>query len=191
LDTGNYKDFAPTELLWSWLVHRLNQRRAKSVFQHFVRAEERNRASERKAVSSGVSLWYSRPRMRQDLEKFILEGARKVTPARLERLIRLLPEIRLVATQVTEFAQLPDQVEFLAQLIEDFYSGLSPEIPYTAIAEAAFALAYLRKGIDIIPDSISGVGYADDAAIINLVFETYKQPFLDHVLARKSREELS
>jgi uncharacterized membrane protein YkvA (DUF1232 family) len=129
--------------------------------------------------------------MRQDIEKFILEGARKVTPARLERLIRQLPDIRLVATQVTEFPQVPDQVEFLAQVIEDFYSGLIPDIPYTAIAEAAFALSYLRKGIDIIPDSISGVGYADDAAIINVVFETYKQPFLDHVLARKSRGELS
>ena len=129
--------------------------------------------------------------MRQDVEKFILEGARRITPVRLERMIRLLPEIRLAATQVTEFPQLPDQVEFLAELIEDFYSGLSPDIPYTAIAEAAFALSYLRKGIDIIPDSISGVGYADDAAIINVVFETYKQPFLDHVLARKSRDKLS
>ena len=129
--------------------------------------------------------------MRQDVEKFILEGARRITPVHLERMIRQLPEIRLVATQVTEFPQLPDQVEFLAQLLEDFYSGLSPDIPYTAIAEAAFALSYLRKGIDIIPDSISGLGYADDAAIINVVFETYKQPFLDHVLARKSRDKLS
>ena len=129
--------------------------------------------------------------MRQDLEKFIVDGARRITPARLGSLIRQLPEIRLAATQVTEFAQLPDQVEFLSQLIEDFYSGLSPDIPYTAIAESAFALTYLRKGIDIIPDSISGVGYADDAAIINVVFETYKQPFLDHVLARKPREEFS
>jgi uncharacterized membrane protein YkvA (DUF1232 family) len=129
--------------------------------------------------------------MRQDLEKFIVEGARQVTPARLGRLIRQLPEIRLMATQVTDFPQLPDQVEFLAQLIEDFYSGLSPDIPYTAIAEGAFALSYLRKGIDIIPDSISGVGYADDAAIINLVFETYKQPFLERVLARKLRDERS
>jgi uncharacterized membrane protein YkvA (DUF1232 family) len=129
--------------------------------------------------------------MRQDLEQFILDGARRITPVRLERLLRQLPEIRLVATQITEFSQLPDQVEFLSQLIEDFYSGLSPDIPYTAIAEAAFALSYLRKGIDIIPDSVSGVGYADDAAIINAVFETYKQTFLDYVLARKSREDQS
>jgi hypothetical protein len=76
--------------------------------------------------------------MRQDLERFILEGARRITPASLGRLIRQLPEIRLSATQVTEFPPLPD-----------------------------------------------------DAAIINLVFETYNQPFLDHVLARKAREELS
>ena len=126
--------------------------------------------------------------MRQDLDQFILDGARRITPVRLERLLRHLPEVRLAATQVTEFPQLPDQVDFLSQLIEDFYSGLSPDIPYTAIAEAAFALSYLRKGIDIIPDSISGVGYADDAAIVGAVFETYKQAFLDYVLARKSRE---
>src|ERR1700741_2362032 len=126
--------------------------------------------------------------MRQDLEKFILKGARRITPANLGRLIRQVPEIRLMATQVTEFPQLPDQVEFLAQLIEDFYSGLSPNIPYTAIAESAFALSYLRKGINIIPDSISGVGYADDAAIIEAVFEAYEQAFLDYVLAHKSRE---
>jgi uncharacterized membrane protein YkvA (DUF1232 family) len=50
-------------------------------------------------------------------------------------------------------------------------------MPYAAITESAFALSYLRKGIDIIPDSISGFGYADDVAIINVVFETYKQPF--------------
>jgi hypothetical protein len=53
--------------------------------------------------------------MRQDVEKFILEGARRITPVSLKRLIRQLPEIRLAATQVTEFPQLPDQVEFLAQ----------------------------------------------------------------------------
>jgi uncharacterized membrane protein YkvA (DUF1232 family) len=129
--------------------------------------------------------------MRQDLQQFILDGARRITPVQLAKLVRKLPEVRLVATQVTEFPQLPDQVEFLSQLIEDFYSGLSPDIPYVAIAEGAFALSYLRKGIDIIPDSISGVGYADDAAIINTVFETYKQAFLDYVLARKSQDEQS
>jgi uncharacterized membrane protein YkvA (DUF1232 family) len=125
--------------------------------------------------------------MGQELQQFILDGARGITPARLERLVRQLPEVRLAVSQVAEFPQLADQVGFLAELIEDFYSGLSPNIPYTAIAEAAFALSYIRKAMDIIPDAVSGVGYADDAAIVTAVFENYKQVFLEHVLARKSR----
>jgi uncharacterized membrane protein YkvA (DUF1232 family) len=125
--------------------------------------------------------------MEHELQQFILDGARSVTPARLERLVRQLPEVRLAVTQVAEFPQLADQVGFLAELIEDFYSGLSPDIPYTAIAEAAFALSYLRKAMDIVPDAFSGIGYADDAAIVTAVFENYKQVFIEHVLARRNR----
>jgi uncharacterized membrane protein YkvA (DUF1232 family) len=125
--------------------------------------------------------------MKLDLHQFILDGARRVTPRYVGKLIRQLPEIRLVATQVTQFPQLNDQVEFLAELIEDFYSGLNQDIPYTAIAEAAFALSYLHKGVDIIPDRIPDIGYADDAAIIAVVFETYKEAFLKHLVKQDKR----
>ena len=127
--------------------------------------------------------------MKQDLNQFILDGARHVTPRYVGKLVRQLPEIRLVATQVTQFPQLADQVEFLAELIEDFHSGLNQDVPYTAIAEAAFALSYLRKGVDIIPDRIPEIGYADDAAIITAVFETYKEAFLKH-LVEQDRKRL-
>jgi uncharacterized membrane protein YkvA (DUF1232 family) len=90
----------------------------------------------------------------------------------------------LAVTQITGLPNLPDQVEFLGEIIEDFHAGLEKSIPYTAIAESAFALLYLRKGVDIIPDAIPGTGYNDDAAIITAVFENYRQPFLKHVLAR-------
>jgi uncharacterized membrane protein YkvA (DUF1232 family) len=63
-------------------------------------------------------------------------------------------------------------------------------MPFTAIAESAFALFYLRKGVDILPDSIPRTGYADDAAIINAVFENYKRPFLKHVLARNAQKPI-
>jgi uncharacterized membrane protein YkvA (DUF1232 family) len=133
--------------------------------------------------------------MKQDLNQFILDGARRITPRQVGKLVRQLPEIRLVATQVTQYPQLTDQVEFLAELIEDFHSGLNQDVPYTAIAEAAFALSYLHKGVDIIPDRIPDIGFADDAAIITLVFETYKAAFLKLLvkqekkrLARPSRE---
>jgi uncharacterized membrane protein YkvA (DUF1232 family) len=120
--------------------------------------------------------------MKQDLQQLILDGARRVTPRYVGKLVRRLPEIRLMATQVAEFPHLADQVEFLAELIEDFHSGLNQNVPYTAIAEAAFALSYLRKGADIIPDRIPDIGYADDAAIITTVFETYKKAFLKQLV---------
>jgi uncharacterized membrane protein YkvA (DUF1232 family) len=128
--------------------------------------------------------------MNIDLKEFIADGARRITPAHLDKLVRWLPEIRLAVTQVTEFPSLPDQVEFLAEIVEDFHAGLNRSIPFMAIAEAAFALFYLRKGVDIIPDAVSGSGLADDAAIITAVLEHYKQPFLRHVLAREARKPI-
>ena len=128
--------------------------------------------------------------MKQDLNQFILDGARHVTPRYVGKLVRQLPEIRLVATQVTQFPQLADQVEFLVELIEDFHSGLNQDVPYTAIAEAAFALSYLHKGVDIIPDRIPDIGYADDAAIISVVFETYKEAFL-RLLVKQEKKRLA
>ena len=125
--------------------------------------------------------------MKQDLQQLILDGARRVTPLYVGKLVRHLPEIRLVATQVTDFPHLADQVEFLAELIEDFHSDLNPNVPYTAIAEAAFALSYLRRRVDIIPDGVPGIGYGDDAAIITTVFETYKEAFLKHLIGRDKK----
>ena len=128
--------------------------------------------------------------MKKDLNQFVLDGARRVTPRQVGKLVRQLPEIRLVATQVTQFPPLADQVEFLAELIEDFHSGLNQDVPYTAIAEAAFALSYLHKGVDIIPDRIPDIGYADDAAIITVVFETYKEAFL-RLLVKQEKKRLA
>jgi hypothetical protein len=90
-------------------------------------------------LSIPVCLLFFALQMNVDLKEFIADGARTITPAHLDNLVRLLPELRLAATQVTEFPNLPDQIEFLAEIVEDFHAGLNRSIPLTAIAEAAFA----------------------------------------------------
>ena len=123
--------------------------------------------------------------MNDELSEFIANGARKITPALLAKLVRWLPEIRLAVTQITDFPELHEQVEFLAHVIEDFHSGLIKSIPYTAIAESAFALLHLRKEVEIKPDAIPGKGYADDAVIIAVVYERYRHPALRRALRRR------
>src|ERR1700741_5157994 len=59
-----------------------------------------------------IVVTYTPSRMSQELQNFIVDGARRITPAHLDKLVRLLPKIRLAVTQVTEFPNLPDQVEF-------------------------------------------------------------------------------
>jgi hypothetical protein len=85
-------------------------------------------------------------RMDQELQDFITDGSRRITPAHLDKLVRLLPNIRLAVTQITEFPDLSDQVGFLAEIIEDFHAGLNRSIPFTAIAESQTAVfeAYPR-----------------------------------------------
>lgn len=125
--------------------------------------------------------------MNDALEQIITKGACKITPALLAKLVRWLPEIRLAVTQIPDFPHLHEQVEFLAHIVEDFHSGLIKSIPYTSIAESAFALLCLRKRVDTMPDVIPGCGYADDAAIVAAVFETYQEPTLRRVLARRRK----
>jgi uncharacterized membrane protein YkvA (DUF1232 family) len=129
--------------------------------------------------------------MKRELHQFIAEGSRKITPAKVGKLVRQLADIRLAVTQITDYPRLADQVEFLAELIEDFHAGYNKDIPYTAIAEAAFALSYVRKAVDLVPDEIPRTGYADDAAIVTAVFENYKEVFLKHVIDRSTRKRVT
>lgn len=66
------------------------------------------------------------------------------TPAHLDKLIRLLPNIRLAITLVTESPDLPLRWSFFAGIIGGFRAGLNRSIPFAGIAESAFALSYLH-----------------------------------------------
>ncbi|PAV30835.1 hypothetical protein CIL05_03695 [Virgibacillus profundi] len=56
------------------------------------------------------------------------------------------------------------QVSYYSLLL--FYAFKSPETPKTAKLTIAGALGYLILPIDLIPDALPAVGFADDAAVI-------------------------
>ena len=79
--------------------------------------------------------------------RFVNNGASLITPAVVEKVIRKLPVWKAEFTQIDapKYPHLVDQLEFLADAVEDCYEGVYKELPYFAMAEAVFALTYAQS----------------------------------------------
>lgn len=66
------------------------------------------------------------------------------------------------------FGRLP----FVRDVVASWYATLDPETPTSAKMVLAAAIAYFVMPLDLIPDFIIGIGFADDAAAIALAIKT-------------------
>ena len=103
----------------------------------------------------------------------------KIPPAMLEKVLRQLPQWKLEFTQIYAplFPHLVDQLEFLADAVEDTAEGVYKDLPYFAVAEAVFALVYAHKKVGIIPASVLNLGRADDSSIVRAVLIQNEKAF--------------
>ncbi len=102
---------------------------------------------------------------------FVNHGASLITPRILENVLRLLPIWKVEFAQINapKYPHLVDQLELLANAVEDFAEGADKNLPYVAMAQAVFALTYAHKKVDVIPDLIPSVGRADDSSVVRAV----------------------
>jgi len=114
-----------------------------------------------------------------EIVKFVNNGAAIVTPAASEKVLRQLPQWKLEFTQIHAplFPHLVDQLEFLADVVEDVLEGAYKELPYAAFAQAVFALVYAHKKVGIIPDSVLSLGYADNSSVVRAVLIQNEKAF--------------
>lgn len=114
-----------------------------------------------------------------EIVEFVNRGAATISPANVEKLIRHLPQWKLEFTQIYEplFPHLTDQLEFLSNAVEDTAEGAYKELPYVALAQAAFALIYSHKKVGIIPDSVLNLGRADDSSVVRAVLIQNEKAF--------------
>jgi hypothetical protein len=114
-----------------------------------------------------------------EIVEFVNRGAASITPSIVDRLLRHLPQWKLEFTQIYEplFPHLVDQLEFLANAVEDGADGAYKELPYSALAQAAFALIYAHKKVGIIPDSVLTLGRADDSSVVRAVLIQNERAF--------------
>ncbi len=114
-----------------------------------------------------------------EIAKFVNGGAATITPAIAAEVLRQLPQWKLEFTQIKAplFPHLVDQLEFLANAVEDSLEGAYKDLPFLAIAQSVFALIYAHKKIGIIPDSILSLGRADDSSVVRAVLIQNEQAF--------------
>lgn len=106
-----------------------------------------------------------------EIVKFVQHGASHVTPALAEKVLRCIPAWKVEFAQISEpkYPHLSDQLEFLADVVEDVLEGAYKDLPYVALAQAVFALIYAHQQTGIIPNYVPELGRADDSSIVRAV----------------------
>jgi len=114
-----------------------------------------------------------------EIAKFVNNGSASITPAMAGKILHQLPQWKLEFTQINapKFPHLVDQLEFLADAVEDAIEGAYKDLPYVAVAQSVFALIYAHKKMGIIPESILELGRADDSSVVRAVLIQNEKAF--------------
>ena len=79
---------------------------------------------------------------------------------------KFLINIEATLKKIPGVGNLHSDVPLLVSLVKSYVSGEYKEIPYNSIVAVVATLLYVISPIDIIPDMIPAVGFADDAMAV-------------------------
>ncbi|HEY3914362.1 MAG TPA: YkvA family protein [Verrucomicrobiae bacterium] len=121
--------------------------------------------------------------------KFVHRGTAAVTPTVLKGVHKKLPFLKLKFNELNDpgFPHLSDQLEFLANLVEDFAEGVEDDLPFVTVAASVFALLYADRQFDLIPDSVPEFGHADDSAVVRTVLIEHEKVLAAYAERHKMR----
>ena len=119
------------------------------------------------------------------VSQIIAEGARRITLEDLDALMLVLPKLRDdLETEASEETGMLDQFRFLRHVAEDVYAGLRKEVSLVAVAEVIFALNYLARDNDLIPDVLDHEGLVDDKAVMTAVLKRNERTLRELAISR-------
>jgi uncharacterized membrane protein YkvA (DUF1232 family) len=106
-----------------------------------------------------------------EILEFVHHGAEQITPKILRGVHKKLPFLKMEFTQINapKYPHLVEQLEFLADVVEDFAEGEEDDLPFVAVAGAVFALIYAHRQKDLIPDFVPEFGHADESSVVRAV----------------------
>jgi len=89
-------------------------------------------------------------------------------------------KIEFAQIQAPKYPHLVEQLEFLANLVEDFADNADQDIPYATAAAATFALIYAHRQTDLIPDHNEEFGWSDDSGVVRAVLIEHEKVLGDY-----------
>ena len=121
-----------------------------------------------------------------EIVQFVHRGTSRITSRVLEGIHKKLPflKVEFATINAPKFPHLVDQLEFLADVVEDFAEGAAEDVPYVTAASAAFALVYAHRQFDLIPDSDPEFGHADDSVVVRAVLIEHERPLAEYAAKR-------
>jgi uncharacterized membrane protein YkvA (DUF1232 family) len=99
-------------------------------------------------------------------EKYIKEGARKVTAGDFVKVIGKSREIQNRFRMRGPLSRFVEDGRLLLAFVKDYWAGRYRKVPYGIIAAVVFVLLYIINPLDIMPDFLPLIGVVDDAAIM-------------------------
>jgi uncharacterized membrane protein YkvA (DUF1232 family) len=122
-----------------------------------------------------------------EIVQFVHRGADQITPKILRGVHKKLPFLKMEFTQINapKYPHLVEQLEFLANVVEDFADGAEEDLPYVVLAGAVFALIYAHRQKDLIPDFVPEFGHADESAVVRAVLIEHEKIFAGYAARRQ------
>jgi len=121
-----------------------------------------------------------------DLDRFVEDGGRSLSAEDLQGLRAGLADLReKIETIRPELPRLARQLEFLADFFQRAVERQRALLSDRLIHETAFALLYAARDMELIPDNLPGVGFTDDAAVVEIVLERHAETFFQECRLRQ------
>ena len=99
-------------------------------------------------------------------EKYIKDGAEKVTEKDVEKVISKSEELQKKFSARGPLARFVEDGKLLIAIVKDYWNKSYRQVPYGVIASVVFTLIYVLNPFDLMPDVLPVIGQLDDVAVL-------------------------
>ena len=98
-------------------------------------------------------------------EKFVKEGAEKITDKEIEKVATKSEDIEKKFASRGPLKRFIEDARLLIAMVKDFWNKSYRQVPYGTIGAIVFTLIYVLNPFDLVPDILPFIGEVDDAAV--------------------------